>query len=378
MRILHVVTLVDDRSSYGGPLTVAVNQCAELRRRGHDARIVAGWRGRGSVPSEIEGVPAHLFAVRNLVPRMRFSGLVSLAMVGWLRRNAGTFEVAHLHLARDLVPLSAAMVLHRAGVPYTTQTHGMLAPDPRAQARIIDHFLTLPVLRRAISRFVLTDREKHDLAALLGKRAATVQLPNGVATSAHQPRPAGRPDVLFLARLHPRKRVMDFAQAALSLNKQGIDARFSVIGPDDGELPQLQAFIRSNPELQDSLIYEGALSHDAAVERLGRASIFVLPSVDEPFPMTLLEALAAGVPSICTVSCGVAEQLSGDAAAVVIEPGAQNLSAAIGKLLSNPQHRADLSRAAQTTVQKRFSMHTVGSQLLESYELREEGLPGGK
>ena len=85
MRILHVVTLVDDASSYGGPLTVAVNQCRELRRRGHDARILAGWSGRGTPPDELEGVPAQLFPVRSVVPGMRFSGLFSPALVAWLR-----------------------------------------------------------------------------------------------------------------------------------------------------------------------------------------------------------------------------------------------------------------------------------------------------
>ena len=68
MRILHVVTLVDDKSSYGGPLTVAVNQCQELRRRGHDAQILAGWRGKGNPPDEVEGVPAHLFESTSSSP----------------------------------------------------------------------------------------------------------------------------------------------------------------------------------------------------------------------------------------------------------------------------------------------------------------------
>nr|WP_269327174.1 glycosyltransferase [Kineosporia mesophila] len=377
MRILHVVTLVDDRSSYGGPLTVAVNQCAELRRRGHDARIVAGWRGDGVTPESIEGVPAHLFPVHNAIPGMRFSGLVSPAMVRWLLRNGRDFDVAHLHLARDLVPLLAALVLMRFKVPYTTQTHGMITPDARIQARTIDRLLTLPVLKRATSRFVLTDLEMKALKALLGNQSVTVQLPNGIALSEHRPRPTERLNVLFMARLHPRKRVMDFAEAARALLAQGIDARFSIIGPDDGELERLLTFIRSNPEVEGSLVYEGALSHAEAVKRLSEASVFALPSVDEPFPMTLLEALAAGVPSICTVSCGVADLLATDDAALVIEPGADQLTAALGLLLSDPRRRAEMAETARHTATKRFSMQTVGTQLLESYELRTEGLASG-
>ncbi|MCZ0970952.1 glycosyltransferase [Streptomyces albulus] len=40
--------------------------------------------------------------------------------------------------------------------------------------------------------------------------------------------------------------------------------------------------------------YGGTLDHDAAVRRLARATVYVLPSVDEPFPMGVLEALAVG------------------------------------------------------------------------------------
>lgn len=378
MRILHIVTLVDDRSSYGGPLTVAVNQCIELRRRGHDARIVAGWRGQGAPPTDLEGVPAHLFPVRNAIPRTRFSGLVSPAMVGWLMRNARDFDVAHLHLARDLVPLLAAVLLRRSRVPYTTQTHGMIAPDSRLQAKVLDRLLTLKVLRKATTRFVLTTHEMRSLRSLLDDRSMTVQLPNGIAVVEPAPFTAGRPDVLFLARLHPRKRVMDFAKAAHMLVNKNFDARFSVIGPNDGDLEQLNAYLHAHPELQNSLMYEGALPHNAAVERLAQASIFVLPSTEEPFPMTLLEALAAGIPSICTVSCGVAEKLATEDAAVVIEPGSVNLSNAIGTLLNDPHRRAQLSNNALTAARKHFSMQAVGTQLLESYGMKDERLPSGR
>ena len=94
MRILHVVTVVDDRSSYGGPLTVAINHCQELSRRGHDARILAGWLGAGEPPTELEGVPARLFPVRRLIPGMRFSSLLSPALLRGLRREARDYRAA--------------------------------------------------------------------------------------------------------------------------------------------------------------------------------------------------------------------------------------------------------------------------------------------
>lgn len=368
MRVLHVVTLVDDESSYGGPLTVAVNQCTELRRRGHDARILAGWSGMGRPPQNLEGVPAHLFPVRNVMPGMRFSGLFSVGMAGWLRRHAASFDVAHLHLARDLVPLVTALTLRRSGVPYVTQTHGMITPDPRPQARVLDRLLTLRTLRGARARFVLTGRERTALAQLLGLEHGTELLPNGVAIA--QPRSAERVplDVLFLARVHPRKRVLDFAGAAAALIEEGHEATFSVVGPDDGEVPALLRFIADRPHLDGRLRYEGALAHDHALERLSEAGIYVLPSIDEPFPMTLLEALALGKPSICTSSCGIAADLRADSAVVVAEPGAPALITQLRTLITDSRLRSELGERAAKVAQARFSMETVGDRIMNRYE----------
>ncbi len=167
---------------------------------------MAGWVGDGTPPTELEGVPAHLFKVRSIVPRVRFAGLLSLPMIVWLQRHAKTFDVAHLHTARDLVPLSAGAVLRRARVPYTTQTHGMVLPDQRPAARAIDVFLTFPVLRNATARFVLTDHEDNAILNLLGAESPTVRLPNGISVQdTMRPSPQAL-DVLFMARLHPRKR----------------------------------------------------------------------------------------------------------------------------------------------------------------------------
>jgi glycosyltransferase involved in cell wall biosynthesis len=299
---------------------------------------------------------------------MRFSGLISVKLITWLHRNIRKFNFAHLHTARDLVPMSAGRLIHKAGVPYATQTHGMILPDARRKARVFDKLLTLGVLRNAGTRFVLTDHENRSMAQLLGTRSATVRLPNGISVERPE-RVSGRPlDVLFLGRLHPRKQVMDFAHAARDLIRDGYhDVRFSVVGPDDGDRANLLSFIKAHPELSGRLVYEGPIPHDEALSRLARAGIFVLPSINEPFPMTLLEALAVGTPSICTVSCGVAEDLTEADAALVIEPGAGPLAAALRTLIDDDERRGALSRTAVETVRTRYSMQAVGSQLLDVY-----------
>ncbi|MBI5230791.1 MAG: glycosyltransferase [Coriobacteriales bacterium] len=375
MRVLHIVTLVDDRNSYGGPLTVAINQCQELRRRGHDAVIAAGWRGEGDVPTEIEGVPAHLFPVTPILPRTRFAGLYSFGLARWLRNNSQSIDIAHVHFARDLVPLSAARTLYQARIPYVTQTHGMVVPDARLAARLLDRFAAAPVLRRAACRFVLTPAEQQALLAVCGPQSQTEHLPNGIRireTTQLKPVPPVL-DVLFMARLHPRKRVMEFAQAAEQVGAGRTDVAFSIVGPDDGDLPQLRDFIASRPHLDKALIYEGSLTHESALHRLARADIYVLPSVDEPFPMSILEALGAGVPAICTDSCGIAEPLSRSKAVAVTsgQPGA--LAKTLENLISDTAQRTALRIAGLEAIHSEYSIEAVVDQLEQHYRKFTDG-----
>jgi glycosyltransferase involved in cell wall biosynthesis len=374
MRILHVVTLVDDQASYGGALTVAVNQCIELRRRGHDARIVGGWRGSGQAPTQLEGVPAHLFRVRPVAPGLHFSGLFSPGLLRWVRDHVGSFEIAHVHLARDLVPLSVAALLRRAELPYVVQTHGSLTPDPRRAARTVDRALTRNTLLGARHIFVLTPEERDVVARVAGSAERISLLRNGIVLPDRVPASisAGPADVLFLGRLQPSRRVMAFAAAAERLVTDGVDATFAVVGPDGGDLKALRRFIVARPALRNRLRYEGVLAHDRAVERLRRADLYVLPSVDDQaYPMSLLEAMAAGVPSICTTMCGLAGTLAREGAAIVANPTDDALYGAMRRLLTDHTGRARLSARAAATAASAFSMTAVAEVLEEEYGTRD-------
>ena len=71
--------------------------------------------------------------------------------------------------------------------------------------------------------------------------------------------PPGRPEVLFAARMHPRKRPVAFVEMAKKLLDAGVDARFTLVGHDEGEGPALRAALKGDPRIT----WEGALTPDA-------------------------------------------------------------------------------------------------------------------
>src|SRR4051812_11542428 len=109
MKIIHVATLVTPEGSFAGPVRVATNHVRELRRKGHDAILVAAASGFASLPSEIDGVPAKLFRSFKLAP-LGYSGLVAPGLYLWLIANMWRAQVAQIHLARDLITLPSAII----------------------------------------------------------------------------------------------------------------------------------------------------------------------------------------------------------------------------------------------------------------------------
>ncbi|HBD6104334.1 TPA: glycosyltransferase, partial [Shigella flexneri] len=127
-----------------------------------------------------------------------------------------------------------------------------------------------------------------------------MHIPNGVTLPDVQAveqvdGPQKHPEVLYLARLHPRKRPMYFARAAKTAGSRWPEARFSLVGPDEGEGPAVSRSIAAM-DGEARVKWSGSEEPDRTLLRMSRASIYALPSTDEPFPMSVLEAMSVGLP----------------------------------------------------------------------------------
>jgi glycosyltransferase involved in cell wall biosynthesis len=264
--------------------------------------------------------------------------------------------------------MSAAALALRRGCRVVVQTHGMVMPDPRLKSRVLDAVATGSVLRTAHTVFALTEAERAGLMVLSGRPGASVQLiPNGVprqriATDSPQEHPV----VMFLARLHPRKQVMAFAEAARLMIGRGTAARFEIIGPDEGDLPRLLDFVAQH-DLGDRVVYRGPIAQGKAPAELRRAAVYVLPAVREVFPMTVLEALSVGTPVVLGQDCGIAAELQSRGAVTISDTSPADLAACIERLLADGDYRAAQLAAASDCLDTWCSVEAIGDQLEQSY-----------
>lgn len=368
MRVLHAVTLHSPSHAFGGPVRVALNLAKGLRARGHEARLLALGEGFPDPwPTSVEGVPAKLFPARRLLP-LGFSGMTSPALLASAGRLVRDADVVHVHLARDLVTLPVALAALRARKPLVLQTHGMVDPSGKLLAKVLDAVAVRRVLRGADAVLYLTPHEREGLDAVVGAPAlaSAVRLVNGTPAQEERPSPSGAPRVLYSARLQARKRPVDFVDAAPAVLAVHPDAEFVVAGPDEGERDAVRARIAALG-LGDRFTVPGALSSAEVLTELRRAHVYVLPSVEEPFPMSVLEALSVGVPPVVTHSNGLARDIAAAGAGRAVDPGPAGVAEAILALL-NPAANAAASVAARKLATESFSMDAVLDTLLPVYE----------
>jgi glycosyltransferase involved in cell wall biosynthesis len=367
VRALHVVTLHTPDNAFGGPMTVAANLCDELRSRGHEAAILTMGRGFGrALPDVIQGVPAVISRGYRLAPALGMSGIVSPGALRRAARLVRHADVVHVHLARDLLTAPVAALALRAGTPVVLQTHGMVDASEKRLAGLLDILLVRRVLRQAAALLYLTDLERSQLLEVLGAPGPDTlhRLVNGVPSADRRPTPAGAPLVSYVARFQQRKRAADLVRAFAAVLAQRPDARLVLAGPDEGELQATLDLVRALG-LQHAVDYVGALDHDSVLALLRRSTAYVLPAVDEPFPMSVLEALSVGVPAVVRTSNGLAGDIRDAGAGRVVED-AEDIAPAVLSLL-DPAVNEVASAAAHELSARAFSMSSVVDQLERVY-----------
>jgi glycosyltransferase involved in cell wall biosynthesis len=367
MRIIQIATLITPNGAYGGPVRVAVNQTRALLDAGHDVELAASGSGFGrTLPTEFDGVPVRLFHART-VPKLGFSGTLAPGLQSWLSSIISSADVVHIHMGRDMVTLPSALLARRRQVPYVLQTHGMITPSLHPLAGFVDRRWTVPALASAKRVLFLTPEESVGLNSVAPLSSTLQPLHNGVPNIAEPSRKtASGLEVLFLARLHDRKRPLMFVELAKKLHPIFPDVKFVLAGPDGGQGPDIRKAIGASG-IGHVLSWEGAIAPNRTAERISKCDVYVLPSINEPFPMSVLEALSLGKPVVVTETCGLAAAITKRAAGLVVKATIDSLAESVTSLLEDEALRNTIGRNARALAQSDFGMKQIVDRLEEIY-----------
>jgi glycosyltransferase involved in cell wall biosynthesis len=219
------------------------------------------------------------------------------------------FDVVHAH---EWMSFEAGMAVAAAsGKPLVVQVHSteIDRAGASANAKIVD--IEREGMLAADRVIAVSDRSRTQLIEKYGIDARKIEVvynaaSEGEGAAEKMPR-AHKRTVLFLGRLVKQKGPDYFLRAAAKVLAVEGDVRF-IVGGQGEMLPELKK-LATELGIRRQVTFTGFLERKRAAEVFGCASLYVMPSVSEPFGIAPLEALSHDVPVIISRQSGVAEVL---------------------------------------------------------------------
>ncbi|MFV9631153.1 MAG: glycosyltransferase [Methanosarcinales archaeon] len=366
MRILQVIPYFTPKR--GGDVNVCYNLSKQLVNRGHEVTIIA-------TDFEFdEGYAKSLVNVRIIPFKVTVRiglFLISLSMKKWLKKEIKNYNVIHLH---NLQSYQNNVVYHYArkyGIPYVLQAHG-LAPRMMKRSmlkKLYNWVWGYSILKTASKAFALTKMELDEHKEMgVGEDRIEI-VPNGIDLSEYEAPPRrgefkkkyGIKDdekiVLYLGRIHKIKGIDLLVNAFAEIVEELDNIKLIIVGPDYGFLSILKRQIEGL-KIGNKILFTGPIYGRDKLEAYVDADVYVLPSVYEAFPTTVLEAWACGTPVIITDRCGIADIVDGRAGCVV-EYDKDQMQNAIIKVLSDEELRRGFREEGRKLVKNEFGWEGV-------------------
>jgi glycosyltransferase involved in cell wall biosynthesis len=325
-----------------GPL-VAASEAALTAHGSHEKPIafsVRGWRREPGVARRLLRTPGYFRAFER-----------------WLVADGP--QVVH---ANSLLTLPEATIARRRGFPVVLQVHEIPPPGRKRDL----------TLRWAAATADVLVGVSGPVSRMLAEHAGGTPvhtIHNGVPAA---PRAQPAPDTFVVGTIGHVSRTkgtdvfLEAAERALGIRP---DLRFELVGPTrlwgDDEFDARVDSLAASPGLRDAL---RMLGHRPASDALARWNVFVLASRQEAFPLSTLEAMAAGVPVIATAVGGIPEQIVHLESGILVpaeDPSA--IATWIVRLQDDPALRTRLAAGGQERAQSAFTLQAQARGLDQVY-----------
>lgn len=339
-----------------------------LDRRRYDYRVgyLLPWKDALVAPFEAAGIPVHCLDARRSWDLGVLSRLAAL-----LRREQ--IDLIHAHL--PVTGVLARLAKRRAGVRHLVYTEHSLPSRHRLVTRMLNrttYRMNDAVI--AVSNAVAFQVQRH----VRNGKPLLVTIPNAIDVEMFDQLPVDRnavlrefgfePDtkiVIHVGNLRPVKGHRYLLAAARRVVDREPRARFLMVGV--GPLADTLAEDARRLGLNGHVRFTGFRSDATAL--IGAADLFVLSSLHEGIPISLLEAMALGRPAVLTGVGGIPEVVVPDETALLVEPrDVDGLAGGVLSLLGDSQRRARMGEAARRHARQRYGMAQMVAAVERVYE----------
>ena len=356
------VLLVITKGEIGGAQTHVLELCRALREQVRFSAVIGG-EGGTFLEQALRELGVHTTALPGLRNSLNPLRLLSSVRALLTHLRATPVDLIHVHSAVAGVVARLAGKLSQTPVVYTVHGFGF---KPQAPALIrLNAWLAEAVLAAWTTRMVCVSEYEKSLAARLPMDPARASvIPNAIADVPWQSdQRQSEPSIAMVARMAPPKRHDLLLQALAVLAREGLCPPVQLLG--DG--PERGAHQRLAGQLGLAHVHFGGDVHNVA-EQLARHPVFVLLSDHEGLPMSLLEAMRAGMAIVASRLPGVQELLVDGESALLVDNEPQAIAQALRQLLQDADLRRALAAAARARYEARHQPQAMAAQVLQVYE----------
>lgn len=342
----------------------------KMRERGHKISVLLGeWKG-GTDGNFVEKSINFYFASTSDV-------LSSIAGTPYpILRNVSRYikmanpDIVHTNSHLFLSSHRAVQASHVMGIPSVVTVHGVM----------VKRGLVLDVLQRIYLRTVarllfekvsavicLTRSDAESVARIVGGDGKIFVVPNGVDTELFKPVSVKDSNLItWVGRFVPEKGLVYFLRAMRMVVEEHGDVRFVLVG--DGPLRAELVKLVDKLGLTGRVDFVGSIGRVDVAELLSKSSIFVFPSLREGLPLSVLEAMACGVPVVGSDIPGVNDVVKhGENGFLVLPRDSKGLAESVLALLDDDDLRRRFGEEARKVIVDDYGWDIVLGKIEKIY-----------
>jgi glycosyltransferase involved in cell wall biosynthesis len=353
----------------GGIEYVVYNQAKELARRGHEVVVISSRVGEEPKEELMDGFKVRRLRVWNIFEK-KWGIPYPVFWPTALGRIKNEIKSADLIYAHDSFYLSTFWVQFlrkRYNKPFVLMQHIKKVNDRRRIVNITQdavHFVYSKKTLKTSPRVIVCNK---DVMKWINRKNNVIFMKNCVDINLFKPLnknsernkirkkyklPIDKPVIIFVGRLFEKKGFQKLFEAR--------DKDYFILFVGNGLVPdymkkdQNTKFIDFKPQKELSKLYASS-------------DMFCLPSTNEGFPLTILEAMACGLPIITTDHAGYDDYLDRNFVKL-INPEVSEIKKSIKELIENKKKIKDMSNYSRKTVEKKFSWEVNVNELEKMFK----------
>jgi len=357
MKILFVVTGLDTKT---GTYEVVTNVSNILLQK-HEVSLLTDTKYNKDIPF------TKIFKLKTkdlLLPQYRFMpNLKKLFQNGEFEQ----FDIIHIFEYPLYVTDYITIKKNKISTPIVISLHGTLHQFnkfPFNLFKIIHNFIMLNFQNRINLFLVSSSSEKRGVIRNNIPKEKIKILPPAMKIFSIEKQNSSRKKIVYIGRLSKTKNVELLIKSFSKIKTLNVD--LIIAGPDFGMLKKLKKIVKDK-SLENTVFFTGWISEQEKMKLLSETTIFVHPSLEDVFLLSLLEAAAIGIPCVAFDVESNSEILEDQKTGIIVKDiSVKGLAEKLDLLLNDKKLYDEISKNSKSLLPKKYNWELT-TQILENF-----------